>query len=56
MSDVEAVLKEVADLLVSLGELGGDLIQEDADWLFRKRHDSGDDAADPLRISRIEWP
>jgi hypothetical protein len=43
-------------VLVPLGELGGDLIQEDADPVFRQRYDSGDDAADPLRISRTDWP
>ena len=52
----ESFQKEFADLLVALGEFGGDFVQERADSLFRQRHDPGDDPADPLGISRIEWP
>jgi hypothetical protein len=46
--------KELADLLVSLGEVSKDFVQEGADLVFRERHDPGDDPGDPLRIPRSE--
>ena len=52
----EAFQKELADLLVPLGEVGADLVQERTDLVFRERHDPGDDPADPLGTARIEWP
>ena len=52
----ESFQKEFVDLLVALGEFGGDFVQEWADSLFRERHDPGDDPADALGISRAEGP
>jgi hypothetical protein len=43
----------VADLLVSLGEFGGNLVQERADPAFRERHYPGDNLPG---LPRIEWP
>jgi hypothetical protein len=44
------------DLLVSLGEFGGDFVQERTDSIFRERHDPGDNPDGPLGIRRTEWP
>jgi hypothetical protein len=52
----KAFQKEFVDLLVPLGKLSEYFLEEWADSLFRKRHDSGNDATDPLRISRTERP
>ncbi len=52
----ESFQKGFVDLLVSLGEFGGDFVQERADSVFRKQHDPGDNPAGPLGILRIEWP
>ena len=49
----ESFLKVVADLLVSLGEFGVNLVQERADPAFRERHDPGDNLPG---LPRIEWP
>ena len=43
----EAFQKEFADLLVPLGEFGGDFVQERPDSVFRERHDPGDDPGRP---------
>ena len=52
----EALQEELADVLVALGELSGDFVQQRADPVFRKRHDPGDDPGDPLGTTRIEGP
>ena len=52
----EAFQKEFADLLVPLGELSGDFVQQRADPVFRERHDPGDDPGDPLGTTRTEGP
>ena len=52
----EAFQKEFVDILVPLGEFGADFVQEWADLVFRERHDSGDDPADPLGFSGGERP
>jgi hypothetical protein len=52
----EAFQKKIADLLVSLGEFSGDVLQERADSVFRERHDPGDNPAGPLGIPMIEGP
>jgi hypothetical protein len=53
---LEAFQKNFTDLLVSLGEFRGDFVEERADLIFRQRPDSGDDPANPLRITETEWP
>jgi hypothetical protein len=53
---LEAFLKTPVNLLMSLGELCGDLFQEDADGFLRQCHDSGDYPGHPLRVPRAEWP
>ena len=52
----EAFQKKLADVLMPLGELGGDFIQQRTDLVFRKRHDPFDDPRDPLRTSGTEGP
>jgi hypothetical protein len=52
----KAFQKDCADLLVPLGEFGGDSLHQGADLFFGKQHDPVDDPADPLRISRGERP
>jgi hypothetical protein len=44
------------DLLVSLGEFGGYLVQERTDLFFREQHDPGDNPASSLRIPLTERP
>ena len=44
----KAFQKELADVLVALGELGGDFREKDRDLVFGKRHDSFDDPGHSL--------
>jgi hypothetical protein len=52
----ESFQKGLVDVLVSLGEFGGDFVQERADSVFRERHDPADNPAGPLRIPLTERP
>jgi hypothetical protein len=52
----EAFQEEIANVLVPLGEFGGDFVQERADSVLRERHDPGDDPGDPMGIPRTEGP
>jgi hypothetical protein len=44
------------DVLVPLGQFSRDFVQEEADPVFRERHDPGNDPADPLGVPRTKWP
>jgi hypothetical protein len=52
----ESFQEQFVDLLVSLGEFGGNVIQERTNLVFRERHDSFDNPGGPLGISRTECP
>ena len=53
---LEALQKEIADLLVALRKLSGNFIQEPADLVFRERHDPADDPGYPLGTTRTKGP
>jgi hypothetical protein len=52
----EARHEAVANLLVPLGEIRYDGVQERADSVFREGHDASDDPGDSLRTARAEGP
>lgn len=52
----EALQKSIADVLVALGKLSGNFVQQPADPIFRDGHDPGDDTGDPLGATRAEGP
>src|SRR5665647_622015 len=50
----EALQEEAANSLVPLGEFSADFVQQRANFVFRERHDPGDDPGDPFGIPRTE--